>query len=245
MVLVGASDDDLALTAEVARARREVAAPPGVSMQIVPRTGDGRLPPVRLPAGGALLAYLDAAGLPPPDPDDLGALVTTGRSQALLALDVPDGDDERHREFVARYRQALGGVGPGLVAAVELVSGDGHAELVLFRTAVVRALETFKDALWAVDEFAGVRYRDPSDPDHALLDISLTPHPGPLRRALLGHLADNGARTVADLRRYALAETVYRAADVVPVLTAMVAAGAVRREPAKGRLTAEALISLP
>jgi hypothetical protein len=50
---------------------------------------------------------------------------------------------------------------------------------------------------------------------------------------------------VADLRRYALVETVYRATDVVPVLTAMVAAGAVRREPAKGRLTAEALISLP
>ena len=51
------------------------------------------------------------------------------------------------------------------------------------------------------------------DPGHALLDISLTPHPGPLRRALLGHLAGAGARTVADLRRYALAETVYRSAS--------------------------------
>jgi hypothetical protein len=65
-----------------------------------------------------------------------------------------------------------------------------------------------------------------------------------LRRALLGHLA-HGRRTVADLRRYALAETVYRAADVLPALTAMVAAGTVRREPARGRLTADAVISLP
>jgi hypothetical protein len=251
MVLVGAADD-LALTAEVARVRREVAAPAGVSMQIIPRPPDGRLPAVRMPVGGPLLAYLDASGPDRAGPDpagfdlaDLAALVTSGRAQVLLALDLPDGNEDEHREFVARYRQALGGVGPGLVATVELVSADGRTELMLFRTAVLRGLETFKDALWAVDEYAGVRYRDPNDPGHALLDISLTPHPGPLRRALLGHLAGTGARTVADLRRYALAETVYRAADVVPVLTAMVAAGAVRREPAKGRLTAEALISLP
>jgi hypothetical protein len=175
---------------------------------------------------------------------DLAALVTGARTQALLALDATalPGPVE---ETVERCREALGGIGPGPVACVELVAADGRAEVLLYRTPTARGLETFKDALWAVDEYAGVRYRDPRDPGHTLLDISLKPHPGPLRRALLHHLATADRRTVADLRQYALAETVYRAVDVVPVLTAMVAAGTVRREPTRGRLTADAFISLP
>jgi hypothetical protein len=245
-VLVAAAGDDLALTAEVAQVRQRVGTPAGVSIQIVPRAADGALPPLEMPAGGPLLGYLDAAAAdaaPLPGPSDLATLVTGARTQALLAIDATRLGNQP-LETIERYRAALTGVGPGQVTCVELVSADERAELLLFRTPTGRDLETFKDALWAVDEYAGVRFRDPRDPDHALLDISLTPHPGPLRRALLGHLAGAGARSVADLRRYALAETVYRSADVIPVLTSMVAAGVVRREPAKGRLTADALISL-
>ncbi|HEU5107756.1 MAG TPA: hypothetical protein VFT95_04195 [Micromonosporaceae bacterium] len=247
IVLVAAGGDDLGLTADVASIRREVDTPAGVSLQIVPHASGGRLPELEMPAGGPLLGYLDAAGATGvPEPDEVAALVTGARAQALLALDRAALAErpEPVEEAVERYRAALGGIGPAPVAAVELVAADGRAEVLLYRTPTPRGLEIFKDALWAVDEYAGVRYRDPRDPGHALLDISLKPHPGPLRRALLGRLAAGG-RTVADLRQYALAETVYRAADVVPVLTQMVAAGSVRREPVRGRLTADAVISLP
>jgi hypothetical protein len=267
IVLVAAGGDDLALTADVAAVRREVDTPAGVSLQIVPHAADGRLPELEMPAGGPLLGYLDAADATVvPAPEEVAALVTGARAQALLALDraVLAHRDGPVEETIERYRAALGGAGPhhlspvlrdsaalpsspgsAPVACVELVAADGRAEVLLYRTPTARGLETFKDAMWAVDEYAGVRYRDPRDPGHTLLDISLNPHPGPLRRALLGHLATAGGRTVADLRQYALAETVYRAADVVPALTQMVATGSVRREPTRGRLTADAVISLP
>jgi hypothetical protein len=238
VVLVGA--DATALTAEVARVRGRVPTPAGVTIQIVPRPEGGRLPVIPAPAGSPVLAYLDAtAGQEPPDVAAVAELLAGGRSEALLVLDGHDSAD-----LVEEHRAALRGTGNTLVTCVEMVSGDGRAELLFFATPSAQRLEVFKDALWAVDEYAGVRYRDPRDPGHALLDISLTPHPGPLRRALLGHLGAAGMRTVAELRRYALTETVYRAADVARALTALLAAGAVSRDPAKGRLTAEAQISL-
>lgn len=236
VVLIDA-DGDCELTARVAAIQRRIAPPSGVSVQVMPAARGGRLASITLPASGPVLGYLDATGTPAPDPAELAYVITGSRTQALLALDSPSN--------VAEYRRAMTGADAGAVACVELVGVDGRAELLLYRAPASRGLETFKETLWAVDEYAGVCYRDPRDPAHALLDISLTPHPGPLRRALLNHLAEAGTRTVADLRRYALAETVYRAADVLPVLTAMASAGTVRRDPAKGRLTAEALISLP
>jgi hypothetical protein len=247
VVLSAADGDDPALTGEVAHLQRRLSTPAGVSLQIVPRGPGGRLPELT-PSGGPLLGYLDAAAAgSTPAAEEVAALVCGAPEQALVALDAAALGD-RAADAVEGYRRALGGAGPARsgsrVACVELVAADGRAEILLFRT-TPRGLEAFKDALWAVDEYAGVRYRDPRDPSHALLDISLRPHPGPLRRALLGHLAEQGHRTVADLRQYALAETVYRAADVVPALTSMVAAGTVRREPERGRLTADAVISLP
>jgi hypothetical protein len=121
---------------------------------------------------------------------------------------------------------------------------DG-ARLVTFGTTLGKSLEAFKNALWAVDEYAGVRYRDPRDPEGHLLDISLSPHPGPLRRELLAHLAAEGECSVTELRRFTLTNTVYRAADTVRVLNALLAAGAVSRSPERGRLGGDVLISPP
>lgn len=247
VVLVGT--DATALTVDVAGVRDRVPTPAGVAVQIVPRPAGRAVPAVPAPANAPLLAYLDAAVEgPAPDPAEVAGLLAGGRAEALVVLDpraLGDPADAGHSERIERHREVLRGPADALVTYVELVTADGRAELVCFATPAASRLEAFKDALWAVDEYAGVRYRDPRDPGGALLDISLRPHPGPLRRALLRHLGATGARTVADLRRYALTETVYRATDVVGALTAMVASGAVRREPAKGRLTAEALISVP
>jgi len=144
---------------------------------------------------------------------------------------------------VDAYRAELRDAGFPLAAAVELVDGTGPDQLLVFATTSGKGLEGFKDTLWAVDEYAGVRYRDPGDPERHLIDISLNPHPGPLRRELLAHLAEVGEATVTDLRTFALTETVYRAADATRVLHALLAAGSVTRRPEHGRLGGDVVIA--
>ena len=185
-------------------------------------------------AGAPLFAFLDAAAAahPPPDPATVTAIAGARASELLLTLDSARVD-------AADHRQALTRSGFRFVTGVELVDEAGRGVLLLFGTGSAKSLETFKDELWAVDEYAGIRYRDPGDPAHELLDISLTPHLGPLRRALLDRVASVGECTVAQLREYSLTETVYRAADATRVLGTLVTGGLLVRYPEKGRLTAE------
>ncbi|GAA0798747.1 hypothetical protein [Spirilliplanes yamanashiensis] len=239
--------------------------PPGV-LRVDGET-DERLA-VALKAAGAAAApvfgCLDAgAAATPPALDTVAALRAGKPAEALVFL-APDalaagGDrlygDDRWRAaaslpgahgraaLVEAYRSALDAIGFPLAAAVELVAGD-EAQLAVFATTSGKSLEAFKDALWAVDEFAGVRYRDPGDPDGHLIDISLNPHPGPLRRELVAHLEQAGERTVTQLRTFALTDTVYRAADVTRVLSTLVTSGAVRRDPEHGRLGGDVVISV-
>ena len=141
------------------------------------------------------------------------------------------------------YRADLRTAGFPLVTAVELATGEEPGELLVYATTLGKNLEAFKETLWAVDEFAGVRYRDPGDPERHLIDISLNPHPGPLRRELLAHLAEVGEATVTELRTFALTETVYRAADATRVLHALLTAGSVTRRPEQGRLGGDVVIA--
>jgi hypothetical protein len=141
-------------------------------------------------------------------------------------------------------RQPLYEAGFGYAVAVELIGDAGVAELLRFGTSRVRSLERFKDELWAVDEFAGIRYRDPTEPEAALLDISMEPYPGPLRRALLDRLGAGGAQTVTALREYALTRTLYRPGDVPRALSPLLARGALVREPEHGRLTGDTTVRL-
>ncbi|WIY00671.1 hypothetical protein QRX60_42545 [Amycolatopsis mongoliensis] len=129
--------------------------------------------------------------------------------------------------------------------AVELVAEDGEARLLVFVTADEKHLVTFKSELWAVDEFAGIRYRDPRDAEGILVDISLTPQLLPLRRALLAELGRRGSCTVAQLQHFTLLETIYRPEDAVGALTSAVTAGEVTRDPEKGRLTPRTVVGLP
>lgn len=138
-------------------------------------------------------------------------------------------------------RKALRDNGFGLTTGVELVEGT-HSRLLAFGTSSAKHMEAFKDAMWAVDEYAGVRYRDPTDPDGHAVDISLQPNPGPLRRELLAHLASAGERTVTQLRHFTLTETIFRASDAVRTITALVSSGAVVRTPPGGRLSGDVLI---
>jgi hypothetical protein len=213
----------------------------GLTVQTVSGGTDERLG-VALSAVGAarvpLLGFLDATGGgEAPAAATVAALAAGKPAEALLvtAADaVPDVD---------AYRTALRAAGFPLAAAVELVDGSGGGELLVFATGLGKSLESFKETLWAVDEFAGVRYRDPGDPERHLIDISLNPHPGPLRRELLHHLEAVGEATVTELRTYALTETVYRAADATRVLQALLTAGSVTRRPEHGRLGGDVVIA--
>jgi hypothetical protein len=193
----------------------------------VKAAGAGRVP---------LLGFLDAASASaPPGPEAIAAIASGKPAELLLTLPLASAAE------VEQWRATLRDAGFPLAAAVELVDDDG-AELMIFATGLGRSLEAFKETLWAVDEFAGVRYRDPGDPDGHLMDVSLNPHPGPLRREMLRHLA-TGPATVAELRTFALTETVYRAADANRVIQSLITAGAVRREPEHGRLGGDVRIS--
>jgi hypothetical protein len=222
-------------TAEVARRAEAVQAEAGTPAALAVHTVAGSVAD-RLPAA---LTAAQAAGHPllvGVDADDPPRVpASTGRPTELFLLTAAGA--------WSALRERLHEDGFPLTAGVELVAGKGPARLLVFATTSVKSLEVFKSELWAVDEYAGVSYRDPTDPAARLLDISLQPPPGPLRRELLAYLADKGATSVTDLRRYALTDTVYRAADVPAVLTALLGSGAVRRDPPAGRLGGDVLIS--
>ncbi|MFC7480859.1 hypothetical protein ACFQX7_13690 [Luedemannella flava] len=173
----------------------------------------------------SVFAYLDHHGEEPPTAATLGTLA--GR---------------RGLEVLVRGPAVALDAWPWR-AAVELVARDASAETVSFAAGDERALAVFKDELWALDEYAGIRYRDPGDAEGTLLDISLRPALGPLRRAVCGHLG-GGARTLAQLRAWALTGTIYRADDVTRAVTELHHSGAVLRQPVGGRLTAATMLSL-
>jgi hypothetical protein len=262
VVLVGADPERLdATSGEIARVRAELGLTARVHVEAVPGGCDEHLVAALQRAdafGSPILAYLDAAGAAPPGYATLARLAAGPHVDTLIALDRVTLSDPRGRaalsdprggvtpdpgdDLVTCYRETLGHAGLPRVAHVELVDDEGRGQLLFFATASASRLDRFKDELWAVDEFAGVRYADPRDPDHALLDISLEPHLGPLRRALLRRVEASGGCPAGELRDYTRAETMYRAPDAFRALTALVTAGQLAREPERGRLTARTVI---
>jgi hypothetical protein len=192
-----------------------------------------------LTVAGPMLAHLDVVGssaFAEPDAWRLVASLGQGKAREVL-LTLPAA------EQVTEYRERLRAVGLACTVTVELVADDGRAQLLVFATGDSKHLAVFKNELWAADEFAGIRYRDPRDGEGALVDISLTPQLLPLRRVLLVELARWGSCTVAELQRHTLLETIYRPADAIGALTSAASAGAITREPAKGRLTPRTVVS--
>ncbi|GAA4247635.1 hypothetical protein GCM10022255_024310 [Dactylosporangium darangshiense] len=211
-----------ALRAAVENVQREMGTPAEMAVHLVP---GGDIKAVLKAAGaasGPLLAVVDET-------------VEKSFSAATVLLTAPAGTWSAQR---SELREA----GLELTAGVELV--EGNAELLVgFGTRSGKSLEAFKTELWALDEYAGVRYRDPQDPEGHLMDISLEPNPGALRREILLRLRDGGM-TVTELKRFALTDTVYRAIDAQKVVAALLHAGAVTRSPEGGRLGGDVVISL-
>lgn len=223
-VIVGAAADSAVL--------RELGErPAGLSVRSV-------ADPENLTVAGPMLAHLDVvedSALAEPDVWRLVASLARGKAREVL-LTLPAA------EQVMDYRGRLRAVGLAYTVTVELVADDGRAQLLVFATGDSRHLATFKNELWAADEFAGIGYRDPRDAERTVVDISPTPQLLPLRRVLLAELARRGRSTVAELQRHALLETIYRPADAIGALTSAASAGAITREPQKGRLTPATIV---
>lgn len=235
VLVIAEQTDDLAVRLGEVQAQL----PPEVTVHPV-AGGLDRLPVALRAAGAAgapLLAYLDAGSGPAPEAATLAAPAAGRPAELLLAVgDPPAGNTDW-----------AGAARLPLATEVELVADEParRAERVVLATSAGQRLEAFKDAMWAVDEPAGVRYRDPADPDARLWEISPDPHPGRLRRELLAWLAQLGAATVTELRQFTMTRTVYRAGDTNRALGELLAAGQVSREPAQGRLAGDVTITLP
>ena len=169
------------------------------------------------------------------NPTEVLSTVATNKGAEILL-----GSAAATVEAVTHLRSA----GLRQTARVDLVDKSGAAESLVFGTASDKALEKFKDELWALDEYAGIRLRDPGDAEGTLLDIRVQPNLAPLRRALAARLAADGPATLAELRVWTVHETIFRQADATKALQAMVTAGGVARTPPGGRLAVDTVLAL-
>ncbi|MFE9172473.1 three-Cys-motif partner protein TcmP [Streptomyces kebangsaanensis] len=131
-----------------------------------------------------------------------------------------------------QYRETLRQAGFSHTLYFEMVDEGGRMLYLIFGTQHERGLEKMKDAMWKVDPSYGVRYRDPKDTQQQMLDLELEPNTAPLRRMLRDYIAEAPqGRTVLELQRYALLETVYRPTQVIKVVRQMRDQGIVATEP--------------
>lgn len=231
MLLIGADPAAAGALAErLVSVIAEYGAPAG--LQVSTATGPV-VKALKSALGSPIFAWFDSYGNDGPPLDAVTAVAGNKASEVLLAL--PAG-------VAGLYLDAATAAGLALTCRVELVDNAGAAELLLFATSAEKNLEKFKDELWALDEYAGIRLRDPTDAERTLLDISVQPHLGPLRRALAARVMVTGGATLAELRSWAVHETVFRSADATKAVQALVLAGTVSREPAGGRLSPATMI---
>jgi hypothetical protein len=222
MVLLG--DGTRGLKEDLAGLQVELGTPPELSVHVV--EGADKLQAALKAAGVAgapLLTYVDG---------ELDLAVTAGKPSEMFLTSAAGGWDERREELHAQ--------GFALTAGVDLVTKEDDRRIAL-ATNSAKSLEAFKNELWAVDEYAGVRYRDPRDPEGHLMDISLQPNPGALRRELLNRLHE-GPATVTELKRFALTDTIYRSADATRSIQALLNAKHATRTPEAGKLGGDVVI---
>jgi three-Cys-motif partner protein len=121
-----------------------------------------------------------------------------------------------------RYRETLRRAGFSHTLYFEMVDEGGRKLYLIFGTGHERGLEKMKDAMWKVDTSYGIRYRDPKDTQQQMLELDFEPDTAPLRRILHDFIAASPTgRSVPELQRYTLLETVYRPAQVITLLREM------------------------
>jgi hypothetical protein len=131
-----------------------------------------------------------------------------------------------------QYRAALREAGFTHTLYFEMIDEGNRKLYLIFGTRHELGLEKMKDAMWMVDPSYGVRYRDPRDTQQQMLDLVFDPDTAPLRRILRDFISeDPDGRTIPELKRYTLLETMYRPAQVIDAIRQLREASAVTTEP--------------
>ena len=161
-----------------------------------------------------------------------------GNSEWRSVGDLPT--EEKKPFLLDLYRRALRAAGYDHVLTFEMVDEGGHSLYQFFGTTNDRAVERFKDGLWEVDGVSGQRFRDPRDPNQGAFDI-LEPDFAPLRNIVL-QLLDARERSMEELRRHALLETIYKKTHVSRAVDTLLGEGSVEWAR-KGRSHADQVLT--
>lgn len=133
--------------------------------------------------------------------------------------------ENKDRWLLQRYRDTVKSAGFSHVLDFELIDQRGHSLFLVFGTTHKKGLIKMKEAMWEVDDVAGVGYRDPRDPHQQTLAIELEPNTAPLRRLIADHLRTQPDQRspILELREFALYNTVFKESQVMPVVREMIA----------------------
>ncbi|MDG4766806.1 hypothetical protein O7632_22285 [Solwaraspora sp. WMMD406] len=237
----------------------QAALPAGVSVHLLP--GGAQRIPVALAAASAarapLFVYLDHVAEQVPDPTVWRAMAAGHPTEILLLSTAgargaggPSSAPDASELPLVTMVDLVPGSDPagGLVPGIDPAGGPGPdtALGLFFATTSGKRIEAVKDAIWSVAAGNGMTLRDPrltggpstQDPPPG----SMTDRSGSLPETLLARLTRTGPLTVAELRRFAVTETIHRAADANRAVAELLAAGAARRRPEHGRLGGDVTI---
>lgn len=150
--------------------------------------------------------------------------------------------DERKKNLVGHYLDQLKQAGFPYHLTFELIDEGGHGIFLVYGTSNTLGVEKMKEAMWKVDTVQGQRFRDPRDVHQLALDLGEGPDLRLLRQQLLEIISKRGVVSVADLKDYALLETLYRPPHAVDAVDHLVSEGLVLRTP--GRRHEDQLVEL-
>jgi hypothetical protein len=120
--------------------------------------------------------------------------------------------------LVDQYLVRLHAAGFPLTLTFEMVDEGGHQLLLVFGTTSELGVRKMKDAMWSVDKVRGQRFRDPRDVNQLSFE-ALDDHPDLtlLRQQVLARLAQ-GPCSLAELKKFALLETLFKESHVDPIV---------------------------
>jgi three-Cys-motif partner protein len=175
-----------------------------------------------------------------------GDKVFGGTEWRAVAQQPPDA---KERWLLQRYRQTIEAAGFPFVLDFELVDTRGQSLFLVFGTTHPKGLTKMKEAMWEVDDIAGIGYRDPRDPNQETLVIELEPHTAPLKRLILDHLKylPGNRSPIHELRKFALYNTVFKESQAMTVVRELVSSGLLVRADGttEANLSFQHVVSLP
>jgi three-Cys-motif partner protein len=171
--------------------------------ELIRRVGSGRRPEVLVTFGSQWFTRF--AGQ-----EEVGAGDRVFGDQGWRAVANLATPSEKKRFLVDEYRRRLTQAGFEYHLTFELVDEGGNPLFLVFGTGSDRGVEKMKDAMWRVDSASGSKFRDPRDRNQMAFELSDNdPDLTLLRQQILEQL-DSGPKTLAELQRFALLETVFK-----------------------------------